>query len=383
MLSAGELVHAAADVFLVGAIVGCAYLLVAALLVAAFERTTSASPDAPVPVTVLMPLCGGEPGLARRLTALCQQDYAAPIQIVCGLQSASDPALDIVKTIAATPPCRGIECHVDGRLHGRNRKISNLINIARHARHDTFILVDSDVEVAPNFVAELVDALQRPGVGAVTCLYHGVAAGGLWTRLSALRINAHFLPSVIVALSSELAQPCFGVSIALSRETMARIGGLHAFADQLCEDYAIGEAVRGLGATVSVSSFALGHVFAERSAREFFAGELRAARAIRVLDPHGYAGSFLTHPFALALLAVALGAGSPGIAIALLAFACRIAVCRCIEHRFGTQENSYLLLPLRDLLSFAVQVACYFGSTVTWRGQRYRLSDGTLVADPG
>ena len=383
MLSAGEFVHATADVFLVGAFVGCAYLLVAALLVAASKRRESAAPAAPVPVSVLVPLCGGEPGLANRLMALCRQDYAAPIQIVCGLQSDSDPALGVVQAVAAATPCHAIEWYVDARMHGRNRKVSNLINMARHARHDTFILVDSDVEVAPNFVSEMVGALQQPGVGAVTCLYHGVAAGGLWTRLAALRINAHFLPGVVVALSSELARPCFGAGMALSRETLRHIGGFAAFADELCDDYAIGEAVRGLGARVAVSNFALGHVYADGSALEFFDAELRAARTIKELTPHGYAGSFLTHPFALALIAAGLGAGSPAIAMALLALAGRIAVCRCIEHRFGAQENSYLLLPLRDLLSFAVQVAGFFGSTVTWRGQRYRLSDGTLAADSG
>jgi ceramide glucosyltransferase len=379
MLSAGEFVHATADVFLVGAVVGCVYLLVAALLVAAFKRSESAAPAAPVPVSVLVPLCGGEPQLIHRLMALCQQDYPAPIQIVCGLQSDSDPALGAVEAVAAATSHHPIEWHVEARAHGRNMKISNLINMTQYARHEIFILVDSDMEVAPNFVAELVGALQQPGVGAVTCLYHGVAAGGIWARLAALRINANFLPSVIVALRYGLARPCFGVSIALSRETLRRIGGFDAFADRLWEDYAIGEAIRGLGSTVAVPCFALGHVFAEGSAQEFFATELRAARTIRDLTPHGHAGSFLTHPFALALVSAGLGAGSPAIAVMLAALACRIAVCRCIEHRFGAKEESYLLLPLRDLLSFAVQVASYFGSTVTWRGRRYRLSNRRLI----
>jgi ceramide glucosyltransferase len=378
MLTAGELVHAIAVIFLAGAIIGCAYLLIAAVLVIAFEHSNAAAPAVAVPVSVLVPLCGSEPELARRLTALCRQDYPAPIQIVCGLQSDSDPALQAVKAVAASPH-GGIEWHVEARQHGRNMKVSNLINMVRHARHDTFILVDSDVEVMPNFVAEMVGALQRPGVGAVTCLFHGLAVDGIWARLSALHINAHFLPNVIVALSSNLAQPCFGVGMALTRETLRRIGGFHAFVDRLWEDYAIGEAVRGLGRTVAVSSFALGHVFANHTARDFFAAELRAARTIRGLDPHGYAGSFVTHPLALALIAAGLGAGTSAIAVVLLAFASRVLLCRSVEQRFDTDATSYLLLPLRDLLSFAIQVASYFGSTVTWRGHRYRLSDRRLI----
>jgi ceramide glucosyltransferase len=380
MLTAGELVHAAAVIFLAGAILGCAYLLIAAVLVTGFEHSGSAAPTTPVPVSVLVPLCGGEPELASRLAALCRQDYAAPIQIVCGLQSENDPALHAVTAAAADASHGAIECYVEPRQHGRNRKVSNLINMVRYARHEALILVDSDVEVTPNFVAEMVGMLQRPGVGAVTCLFHGMALGGLWARLSALRINAHFLPNVIVALSTKLAQPCFGVGIAITRETLRSIGGFHAFADRLWEDYAIGEAVRGLGATVVMPSFALGHVFAERSAGELVAAELRAARIVRSIDPQGHAGSFITHPLALALIAAGLGAGSPAIAVALLAFACRVLVCRSIEQRFDADAMSYLLLlPLRDLLSFAIQVASYFGSTVTWRGERYRLTDRRLI----
>ena len=274
-----------ADVFLIGAIIGCAYLLMAALAVAAFRRRAHPPTEAPVPVTILVPLCGDEPGLADRLLALCEQDYAGPIQIVCGARNGSDPALDVVKTVAASRPRHTIEWYAAERLHGRNLKVSNLINMTQHARHDTFLLVDSDIEVEPDFVSSMVGTLQRPGVGAVTCLSHAVAAGGLWARLATLRVNADFLPKVIFALTFRLEQPCFGYSIALTRETLHRIGGLHAFADKLWEDYAIGEAIRELGGTVVVPSFALGHVFAERSARDFFANELRAARTIKGINP--------------------------------------------------------------------------------------------------
>jgi ceramide glucosyltransferase len=382
MVNTGELVKFVADIFLAGAVIGCSYLLIAAVVVVAFKRRAAAPTAAPVPVTLLVPLCGGEPDLARRLTALSGQDYAGPIQIVCGVHDSSDPALEAVRAVAATEPRHTIEWHAEERLHGRNLKVSNLINMAQHARHDTFLMVDSDTEVAPNFVSCMVGALQRPGVGAVTCLFHGVAAGGLWARLAALRINASFLPNVMVALTFGLAQPCFGVGIALTRETLRRIGGLHAFADRLWEDYAIGEAVRGLGDAVVVPPFALGHVFADGSARDFFASELRAARTIKSLDPHGHAGSIITHPFALALIAASLGAGASAMVVALTALVCRIAVCRGIENRFGAEATSYLLLPLRELCSFAVYVASYCGSTVTWRGQRYRLSRRSLVGEP-
>jgi hypothetical protein len=39
-------------------------------------------------------------------------------------------------------------------------------------------------------------------------------------------------------------------------------------------------------------------------------GELRAARTIRGIDPVGYCGALITHPFALALLGAAFGSAT-------------------------------------------------------------------------
>jgi ceramide glucosyltransferase len=79
---------------------------------------------------------------------------------------------------------------------------------------------------------------------------------------------------------------------------------------------------------------------------------------------------------------VLLGGGREAVALAILALACRMALCWCVERRFGTQANSYWLLPFRDVMSFAVYAVSFFGATVTWRGHRYRiLSDGSLAQD--
>jgi ceramide glucosyltransferase len=287
MLVANAL-HFTVQLCLIAAAPGCLYMILSGYLVLRFGLGKAGRRAAPVPVSVLMPLCGREPGLYSRLRALCEQDYSAPIQILCATQHSADPAIPIVRA-AAGEGGRMIELMVDPRVHGRNLKISSLINMSGRARHDVLVLIDSDIEVGPDYLSRVAGELQRPGVGAVSCLYHGVAKGGLWARLAAMGIDLHFLPNVIVALRFGLAQPCFGATIAISRETLRRIGGLQAFADHLCDDYAIGEAVRALGARVAIPSFAVGHVCSERNARELLEGQLRYARTIRSIDPGGYA----------------------------------------------------------------------------------------------
>ena len=361
---------------LAGATFGCLYTAFAAFAVLRFGRGKTHAPGKPVPVTVLMPLCGHEPGLEARLRALATQDYGAPVQILCALHGADDPAIAVLQKVAADLP------QADPRLHGRNLKMSNLMNVLPRARHDVLLMIDSDILVRPDHVSRIVGELQRGKAGAVTCLYTGVAEGGLWTRLSAECTNMQFLPSVIVGLITRLAEPCFGATIALTRATFERIGGLKPFVDHLWDDYAIGQAVRAAGLDVAVAPLTVGHVCWEGTAREFFDYQLRFARTVASIDPLGNFGAVITYPLALALIALLLGAGAPALAIGALALASRLALCGAINRRFGL-GSPYWLLPLHDLAAFAVYVVGFFGGTVMWRGQRYRVhADGTLLQAP-
>jgi ceramide glucosyltransferase len=229
----------------------------------------------------------------------------------------------------------------------------------------------------------MVAELQKPGVGAVSCLYHGVASENVWAGLAASRTNTHFLPNVIVALSFGLARPCFGAGLAITRDTLHRLGGLQSFADHLWEDYAIGEAVRALKLEVAFPRFTLGHVYSSDSIHDLVARQIRDARTIRSINPTGHAGSIVTHPFPLALAALLIGGGNQALTVALVALGCRTVVGWCVEYRFGTRPALFWMMPVRDVLTFMVHVASFFGGTVTWRGRRYQLYDRKLIPDAG
>jgi len=381
MLNTGEALRWLIDLCIAGAAVGCVYLAATAWLILRYRTGEPHRVPAPVPVSVIMPLCGQEPGLYERLLALCDQQYSGKTEIVCGTLDRHDAAIEIVAAVKKARPDADLHCHADPKMHGQSRKMSNLSNIFRHLRYDTLVMIDSDIEVEPDYLSRVVAELQRPGVGAVTCLYGGVDSGTPWSRLSAMTATLHFIPNVIGGLAMGLARPCLGPTIAMSRDMLNRIGGLAAFTDQLFDDYAIGEAVRATGYTVSVSSFTVGHVYQEQTARALLASQLRQACTIKGIDPIGHFGSIITHPFALALIALALGGGEDALALAIVALACRISLWWCMQQRFAARSNDYLLLPVRELVGFAAHVASFFVGTVTWRGQRYRLSDQTLIAD--
>lgn len=367
---------------LVAAGAGCLYLVAAAILVGRFARQAAAPASQSPSVTILKPLHGEEPGLFDNLASFCAQEYAGPVQIVFGVQDPSDPAIGIATRLIEAFPDKALELVIDASRHGSNAKISNLINMAARIRHDIVVLADSDMRVLPDYLARTVAALHGPGVGGVTCLYRGLASEGLWSRLSALAVDAHFLPNVGVGVGLGLARPCFGSTIALRRTTLAEIGGLDAFANILADDYAIGAAIRARGYEVAIPPFAIGHVCSEASFEDLWRHEIRWARTIRIVDPLGYAGAAVTHALPLALLGWLFGAVIAGPILAGAAVACRIAVCVRVERAFGVLPHPYWLVPVRDLLSFAVFIASFVSGAVTWKGHDFRVvANGTLVPD--
>jgi ceramide glucosyltransferase len=370
----------ASAVFYLAALLGCIYALFATRAARSFARSTGAAPLANFPpVTILKPLYGDEPDLYARLASFCRQDYPAPVQIVFGAADAADPAVAVARELIADFHDRDLALVISSRRHGANAKVSNLVNMLSEARHEVLIVSDSDIVVPRDYLKVVVAALGEPGVGLVTCLYRGTAAAGMWSRLAAAGIDCHFLPNVLVGLRLGLATPCFGSTIAVTKATLVKFGGLQSVVDQLADDHALGSAVRQAGLKVAIPPLIVTHVCAERSIRELLLHEIRWARTIRSVDSLGFAGLVITHAFPLALLGMALGGLTAAALLVPATLACRYALAAELRRDFSL-GNYFFWLPIRDLFSFVVFVASFVGRRLEWRGHRYRLAaDKTLA----
>ena len=360
---------------------GCLFMVVAARIVPVFARRQPVDERAWPAVTILKPLHGEEPGLFENLESFCQQDYPAPVQIVFGVASPADPAIAVVRRLQSAFPLRSLDLVVDARVTGSNPKVANLVNMSVRIAHEIVVLADSDIRVAPDYLKQIVSGFERAG-GAVTCPYHGISTGGLWSNLSRMNIDGHFLPGVMVGARFKLSRPCLGSTIAFNRKALSDIGGFEPVSDCLADDYALGEAFATRGEPVTVLPMAVGHVCGETSFAELWWHEVRWALTIRSIDPLGYLGSGMGHALPLATIALCLGGGLPALSLALAALACRAALLAAIERGFGLPAHPYWLIPLRDLLSFAVFLAGFAARDVSWRGHRYRLiSEGSLISE--
>jgi ceramide glucosyltransferase len=361
------------------ALLGVIYALVAVAVANWRAESAGTVPPCP-PVTLLKPLHMDEPRLRQNLETFCRQDYPAPVQIVLGVQDPLDPAIRVVEALKRDHADLDIELVIDTRSYGANRKVSNLINLVERAKYDVLVLSDSDIAVEPDYLRAVTASLEETHGGAVTCLYTGSALPNIWSRLVAMGINYQFIPNVLVGTNTRLATPCFGSTIALSKDLLRRIGGMKAFSNLLADDYEIGRAVREHGSDMAVAPVVVSHTCAEMSAQEMLAHELRWARTIRLLNTRGYWGSVITHAFPLALLGAALGGFHPlGLAAVAATLSARLAVKWRMDWVLGTSAGPAWLLPLRDLLSFAIFLGSLFGGNVRWRGTRFLVApDGVL-----
>ena len=348
-----------------------------------FARQAPPAPPTRWPdVSILKPLFRAEMLLSDNIETYFHQDYPGKIQFVFGVQDPNDSAIPVVRSLIARYPELDIQLVVNAAMHGSNRKVSNLINMTHVARYSVIVAADSDVAVGPNYLRRLAATLAQPSVGAVTCLYRGLPSSGFWSRLSAMAVHDHFLPTTILGLALGLARPCLGATIAVSRETLSRIGGFERVANHLADDYAIGKAVREAGLNVVVSPMLVAHAFEETSLHEMVRHELRWARTIFAVDPVGYIGSGVTHALPLALIGAALrGFDGLGAAAILFALACRLFLKYRLTRQFELRDPSYALLFVRDILSFAIYLASFSSTKVAWRGQDFSVGrDGTLLA---
>lgn len=364
------------------AVVGIGYTVLASVLIGRFFARPVSVPTSFPPVTIVKPLHGNEWALLANLSSFCEQDYPGPIQFLFGVHDSADPALQTVEELRWLHPEADITVVADARLYGPNRKISNIVNMLPQARHDVLVFADSDVSVAPDYLRNVIAELEKPDVGLVTCVYRGQPDPGFWPRLSAKATNYQFLPGVVTGLALGLARPCFGQTIAMRRGTLEKIGGFMPFVQHLAEDHAIGEAVRAIGEKVVIPPFTISHACVESSATQLIAHELRWSRTIRRIDPLGHFGSALVHPLAFALLAVAFSGGALWAwPLALVAMGARLALKLLSDRELGQPQRDLWLLPLWDIVSFAIFVASFWSSRVVWRGFSFKVDgDGLLSA---
>lgn len=346
-------------------------------------------------VSILKSLKGLDPGMLDAFRSHCLQNYPGEYELLFGVSSLDDQAVSAVHQLQAEFPDHHIQLIECPQRLGANGKVSTLVQLASRAHHDFLLVNDSDITVSPHYLSRVMAHFappeQRPfhqpprPVGLVTALYRGRMHGTFGSRLESLGIATDFMPSVLVARMLEGGlRYGLGSTLAVSREALEHIGGFEALVDHLADDYELGERIFKAGYRVALSAEVVETSVPAYTWSGFCDHQLRWLRTVRDARPGGYAGLLFTHGFALALLNVVASGVSP-ISLWLLAlmFFLRLSLAMTVGAEvLGDHQvlPSLWLLPVRDLIGFALWIAGFAGNTIVWRGERFEVRKGKLYS---
>ena len=387
-----------------------AYALLAVCAAWQWHRAKRPVPkDWTPPVTIFKPVCGIDAEAEENFASFCRLDYPAEnLQLLFGVLDPADPALALARKIQTDYPHLHIDIVTPASFipQGHNLKICNLLAMLPAAKHDLFVLCDSDMRVQPDYLRRItapfapdhhtensvskkaVSGKRKPRkkrpVGLVTCPYRGKNPQSFAAILEALGIGADFMPSVLVSRALEGVSFAFGSTIALPRSVLEEIGGFEALRDQLADDFRLGNGAHKAGYEVVLSDYVLDNLLGAETFGAMWARRLRWARTTRSCRPAGYAGSVVTHGLIFALLFLFAAHFSPlGWAVLAAVLLLRLTAASLTATAFTRDPNVVrflFLLPVSDLLNFALFVLSFCGNRLVWRGERFRLMTGGVLA---
>ncbi len=350
-------------------------------------RSVSAIETSALPlVSVLKPLHGAEPRLEENLETLFLQNYPA-FEIIFGCRNADDPAVAVVERLRARYPQVAAHVVLSGDPQWPSAKVWSLDKMIASSAADYLVISDSDVSVRPDFLRNVIPPLLQPENGLVTCLYEGVPAPDLWSRLEALGMSVEMTSGVITADMLEGMQFALGPVMAVRRDALEKCGGIASTAEFYSDDFVLGNRVYAAGYRVVLSHYRVGHVLCTQSFRNTFATQVRWMQSTRYSRPKGHLGTGLTFavPFGvLGFIAAAL-IGHPAIGTALLAWSLLNRIVQCTAIGYGVIGDRRALrfcwlYPVRDLFGFIFWVASYCGgSSFRWRGELYHFTPGGRI----
>ncbi len=336
---------------------------------AVYERT-SMEHEGPS-VTLFVPCCGVEEGLATNLAALAQQDYPN-LRLVFVVERADDTAIPFIKPLAG-------ELLIAGAAEGRGQKVHNLLTaIDRASPSDVWAFADSDGRPDPGWLRRLVGELDCPGIGVASTYRFYVPEPLSFLTLLRSVWNA----SVLSLLGNHDRNFAWGGGMAIRRGVFERIGVAEAWQGALSDDYALTHTVRRAGLKVSFVPGCLVPSYGRVGLVELLSFVTRQMAITRVYWPALFRVGVLHHGLYSAFLLLGPWAGGKAgliLWLVVLVLGAYSGGSRAISSPWGPKYwwAHATLFPLASFLTVQAAVRALASRRITWRGRIYEMRSPT------
>ena len=334
-----------------------------------------------MPVTILKPLKGIDPGLEENLDSFFNLDYPK-FEILFSVADQDDPVIPGVKRLIARYPQIATKLYIGAENFGFNPKINNLIKAYDNSQYGWVLISDSNTRFSRDHLKRLVRQIKE-GVSLQTSVVAGVEPRGLGGLLEAVFLNTFYARSMVMVDAAGLT--CvMGKAMLFQKSIMDKTRGLRSLKKHINEDYAAGRKFQLLGHKVQLSDNPVRQHIGNYSIGAFWSRHLRWGRIRKMQAPL----VFLVEPVFSSILSGLLGTlafyrlwgVSPALFLPIhMGFwlACDMVMASKVGDPLG-----WSFLPawsFREAIHIPLWIHISLGSTVIWRGQELHLKRASIL----
>ncbi len=242
------------------------------------------------PVTFFRPLKAGVPDLAAKLGALVRAARPGD-QVLIGVEAGSPEAAAAEAVRLENPELEiaVVPCQPGG---ASNPKVAKLLGMEPQARHEHWILSDSEALIDAEFLTAFRREWRRCDVLTAGYRFRGMAT---WPqRLDAAAVLLGLWPGLAVLKTAGPLRLTLGACTGFRRADLQAVGGWTAFGEDLAEDNRLGQALADAGRDIRLCSHVVTLECDALSWRDYWRHQRRVAVTYRAASPAGFAGAFLT-----------------------------------------------------------------------------------------
>ncbi|WP_407524193.1 ceramide glucosyltransferase [Methylobacterium oryzisoli] len=331
-------------------------------------RTRRGGATAPVPISIVRPVCGLETFSEETLRSGFHLAYPAYELVFC-VARAGDPIVPLVRRLMEEHPGVPARLIIGDERVSANPKLNNCVRGWEAARHDWIVLADSNVLMPPDYL-QILRAAWRPDTGLVCSTPVGARPQGFWAEVECAFLNTLQARWQYAGESLGLgfAQ---GKSMLWHRPFLDAQGGIRALGAEIAEDAAATKLVRAAGRRVHLVGAPFPQPLGPRRLAEIWSRQVRWARLRRVTFPLFFAPEIGTSAVPPAILGcVAAGGGLPGGLAAMAVLGLWYGAEWGLAARNGWHRSWRMPAAClaRDLLLPPLWLAAWVARGIVWRG---------------
>jgi len=351
--------------------------------------------QAEVPVTLIVPFRGLDPGLKENLRAIFQLDYPR-LEILLVTGDSSDASVSLLEKLRTEHGEIVSKLLFAGPATGRGQKVHNLLHALRQVRGESQVVAfaDSDARPRADWLRNLVSGLADSRVGVTTGYRWYLPMRGNTASVLRSIWNA----SIATLLDERAPAFAWGGAMALRRERLELARVAEYWEGALSDDYAVTRAVQDHGLLIRFEPRCLVFSHEDCGWRELLDWSFRQLAITRVYRPSLWRLAWISELLGavsfwggLAVTAASVvsgvSVGEAGLLAGLILVAWSVRAAKgelrleAVETLFPSEGRelrrywaAYLFSwPLVSLLTLVGLARSALTREIVWRGVRYRM----------